>query len=48
MKTVASQYQDTLTQSQKCKPRSRRKIVLTERLCKLMTRQLKIENRKSA
>ena len=43
MKTIAKQYFETLDQSRRCKPRSQRKSVLTERLKKLMVRQLRKE-----
>lgn len=46
MKTIALQYHETRSQAHRCKPRSNRKIVLTRKLRDLMTRQLKIENRK--
>jgi hypothetical protein len=45
MKTIAKQYFETLDQSRRCKPRSQRKASLTERLKKLMVRQLKREAR---
>lgn len=48
MKTIAQQYRETRAQAQRCKPRSERKTILTRKLVDLMTRQLKIENRRSA
>lgn len=45
MKTIAKQYFETLDQSRRCKPRSQRKTVLTERLKKLLTRQLRKESK---
>ena len=45
MKTIAKQYFETLDQSRRCKPRSQRKTVLTERLKKLLVRQLRKESR---
>lgn len=43
MKTIAKQYFETLDQARRCKPRSHRKVLLTERLRKLMVRQLRKE-----
>lgn len=43
MKTIAKQYYETLAQARRCKPKSERKAVLTERLKKLMTQQLRKE-----
>jgi hypothetical protein len=43
MKTIAKQYFETLAQARRCKPRSERKALLTERLKKLMVRQLRKE-----
>lgn len=45
MKTIAKQYFETLEQSRRCKPRSERKAILTERLKKLVVRQLRKEVR---
>lgn len=45
MKTIAKQYFETLDQSRRAKPRSQRKVLLTERLKKLMVRQLRKESR---
>ncbi len=47
MKTIAQQYRETLSQAQRAKPRSNRKIILTRRLRDLMTRQIRIENRRA-
>lgn len=43
MKTIAKQYFETLEQSRRCKPRSERKALLTERLKRLIVRQLRKE-----
>lgn len=48
MKTVAKQYFETLERSRKCKPRSEGKTLLTRKLRDLLTRQLRIENKKRA
>ena len=45
MRTIAKQYHENLAQSRRCKPRSQRKVLLTERLKKLMVRQLRKESR---
>jgi hypothetical protein len=45
MKTIAKQYFETLSQARRCKPRSKRKVLLTDRLKKLMIRQLRKEAR---
>jgi len=42
-KTIGQQYFETLMQARRCKPRSARKAILTERLKKLMARQLRKE-----
>lgn len=48
MTTIAQQYHQTRQQLQRTKPRSERRTILTRKLVDLMTRQLKIENRKRA
>lgn len=45
MKTIASEYQETLEQARKCRPRSKRKAILLNRLVNLVVRQLKKEIR---
>lgn len=48
MKTIREQYQETLDRARKCKPRSEQKTLLTHKLRDLMTRQLRVENKKRA
>jgi len=45
MKTISMEYFETLEQSRKCKPRSKRKAILLNRLVNLVVRQLRKENR---
>lgn len=44
-KTVAALYFETLEQARKCRPRSKRKAVLLNRLVNLVVRQLRKESR---
>lgn len=48
MKTIAEQYRETLERARRCKPRSEQKTLLTRKLRDLMTRQLRVENKKRA
>lgn len=48
MKTISAQYHEVKAQAQRCKPHSRRKVVLTERLSVLLHRQMKIENKQKS
>jgi hypothetical protein len=45
MKTIAKEYFETLEQARKCRPRSKRKAVLLNRLVNLVVRQLRKESR---
>jgi hypothetical protein len=47
MKTIAKEYFDTLEQARKCRPRSKRKAVLLNKLVNLVVRQLRKESRAS-
>lgn len=46
MKTVEQQYFETLDESKRCKPRSRRMTILLQRLVDLNRRRMEIEMRK--
>jgi len=41
--TIAKEYFDTLAQARKCRPRSKRKAILLNRMVNLVVRQLKKE-----
>lgn len=43
MKTIRTEYLETLEQSRKCRPRSKRKAILLNRLVNLVVRQLRKE-----
>lgn len=46
MKTVAQQFEDAFEEAQRCKPRSKRRTVLMDRLVKLRVRLMKLEMKK--
>jgi hypothetical protein len=48
MKTIASQYHETLAAARRAKPRSQRKTKLEAKLGNLLLRQLKIEIKRRA
>jgi hypothetical protein len=45
MKTISKKYFETLEQARKCRPRSKRKAVLLNRLVNLVVRQLRKESK---
>jgi hypothetical protein len=46
--TIAREYFETLAQARKCRPRSKRKAILLNRLVNLVVRQLRKETRSAA